>query len=70
LDKILIEYIEHRCSSAEIIKMGLDEKTVHRVIRLTNLAEHKRYQTPPILRVSPKAFGVGRRMPIVGKYLS
>jgi len=70
LDKILFEYIENRCSSAEIIKMGLDEKTVHRVIRLTNLAEHKRYQTPPILRVSPKAFGMGRRMPIVGKYLS
>jgi NAD+ synthase (glutamine-hydrolysing) len=40
------------------------------VIKLTNLAEHKRYQTPPILRVSPKAFGMGRRMPIVGKYLS
>jgi NAD+ synthase (glutamine-hydrolysing) len=70
LDKILAEYIEHRCSSAEIIKMGYDEQTVRRVIRLINLAEHKRYQTPPILRVSPKAFGMGRRMPIVGKYLS
>jgi len=70
LDRILFEYIENRCSSAEIIKMGFDEATVKRVIRLTNLAEHKRYQTPPILRVSPKAFGMGRRMPIVGKYLS
>jgi len=70
LDRILFEYIENRCSSAEIIKMGFDEATVRRVIRLTNLAEHKRYQTPPILRVSPKAFGMGRRMPIVGKYLS
>ncbi|MDR6940277.1 NAD+ synthase [Mucilaginibacter pocheonensis] len=70
LDKILAEYIENRCSSAEIIKMGYDEHTVRRVIRLINLAEHKRYQTPPILRVSPKAFGMGRRMPIVGKYLS
>ncbi len=70
LDKILFEYIEHRCSSAEIIQMGFDEKTVRRVIRLTNISEHKRYQTPPILRVSPKAFGMGRRMPIVGKYLS
>ncbi|HTH82676.1 MAG TPA: NAD+ synthase [Mucilaginibacter sp.] len=69
LDKILAEYIEHRCSAAEIIKMGYDEATVHRAIRLINLAEHKRYQTPPILRVSPKAFGMGRRMPIVGKYL-
>jgi NAD+ synthase (glutamine-hydrolysing) len=70
LDKILAEYIEGRSSSASIIKMGFDEKTVRRVIKLTNLAEHKRYQTPPILRVSSKAFGMGRRMPIVGKYLS
>ena len=70
LDKILAEYIEGRSSSATIVKMGFDEKIVRRVIKLTNLAEHKRYQTPPILRVSPKAFGMGRRMPIVGKYLS
>jgi NAD+ synthase (glutamine-hydrolysing) len=70
LDKVLAEYIEHRCSAAEIIKMGYDEVTVHRAIKLINLAEHKRYQTPPILRVSPKAFGMGRRMPIVGKYLA
>lgn len=70
LDKIIFEYVENRCSSGDIIKMGYDEATVRRVLRLVNLAEHKRYQTPPILRVSPKAFGMGRRMPIVGKYLS
>jgi NAD+ synthase (glutamine-hydrolysing) len=70
LDPILTQYIENRCSSSEITKMGYDEQTVRRVLRLVNLAEHKRYQTPPILRVSPKAFGMGRRMPIVGKYLS
>jgi len=70
LDAILMQYIENRCSSGEIIKMGFDEATVRKVLRLVNLAEHKRYQTPPILRVSPKAFGMGRRMPIVGKYLS
>ena len=70
LDAILVEYIEHRLSSAEIIQLGYDEATVRRVIKLVNTAEHKRYQTPPILRVSPKAFGMGRRMPIVGKYLS
>jgi NAD+ synthase (glutamine-hydrolysing) len=70
LDKILQVYVEDRRSSAEIIRMGYDEHTVRRVIRLVNLAEHKRYQTPPILRVSPKAFGMGRRMPIVGKYLT
>jgi NAD+ synthase (glutamine-hydrolysing) len=70
LDTILVEYIEHRKSSGEIIASGYDETTVRRVIKLVNTAEHKRYQTPPILRVSPKAFGMGRRMPIVGKYLS
>jgi NAD+ synthase (glutamine-hydrolysing) len=70
LDKIIAEYVEGRSSSATITNMGYDEKTVRRVIKLINLAEHKRYQTPPILRVSPKAFGMGRRMPIVGKYLS
>jgi len=70
LDPILMQYIENRCSSGEIVKMGYDDQTVRRVLRLVNLAEHKRYQTPPILRVSPKAFGMGRRMPIVGKYLS
>ncbi|QXV65376.1 NAD+ synthase [Mucilaginibacter sp. 21P] len=70
LDAILSQYVEHRCSSAEIIKQGFDEATVRKVLRLVNIAEHKRYQTPPILRVSPKAFGMGRRMPIVGKYLT
>ena len=70
LDKIIAEYVEGRCSSATIVKMGFDEKTVRKVIRLINISEHKRFQTPPILRVSPKAFGMGRRMPIVAKYLS
>ena len=70
LDTILMQYLENRLSSASIIKMGYEEQVVRRVIRLVNIAEHKRYQTPPILRVSPKAFGMGRRMPIVGKYLS
>lgn len=70
LDTILMEYLEHRKSSTEIINMGYEEHVVKRVIKLVNTAEHKRYQTPPILRVSPKAFGMGRRMPIVGQYLS
>jgi NAD+ synthase (glutamine-hydrolysing) len=70
LDKIIEQYVERRCSSAEIVKQGFEQQTVQRVIKLINTAEHKRYQTPPILRVSPKAFGMGRRMPIVGKYLS
>ena len=70
LDAILFQYIELRKSSAAIIAQGFDEALVRRVIKMVNNAEFKRYQTPPILRVSPKAFGMGRRMPIVGKYLS
>lgn len=70
LDAILYEYIVQRRSSSAIVKLGFDEDVVRKVLRLVNNAEHKRYQTPPILRVSPKAFGMGRRMPIVGKYLS
>jgi NAD+ synthase (glutamine-hydrolysing) len=69
LDKIIEQYVEYRNASAEIVKLGYDEQTVQRVIKLINISEHKRYQTPPILRVSPKAFGMGRRIPIVGKYL-
>jgi NAD+ synthase (glutamine-hydrolysing) len=70
LDKILFEYIELKKSSKDIIAQGHDETLVRRIIKMVNTAEFKRYQTPPILRVSPKAFGMGRRMPIVGKYLS
>ncbi|MVN20317.1 NAD+ synthase [Mucilaginibacter arboris] len=70
LDRILKEYIEFRKSSTSIIAAGFEEAVVRKVIRLVNISEHKRYQTPPILRVSAKAFGMGRRMPIVGKYLS
>jgi len=70
LDRILKEYIELRKSSTSIIASGFDEAVVRKVIRLVNISEHKRYQTPPVLRVSAKAFGMGRRMPIVGKYLS
>jgi NAD+ synthase (glutamine-hydrolysing) len=69
LDEILIEYIENRKGPAEIIAMGHSEELVNAILRLVNLNEYKRYQTPPILRVSKKAFGMGRRVPIVGKYL-
>jgi NAD+ synthase (glutamine-hydrolysing) len=69
LDTILYEYIEKRKSPGEIIAMGYDEKLVKRILKLVNTSEFKRHQTAPILRVSNKAFGMGRRMPIVGKYL-
>ena len=70
LDAILLQYIEKQQGPHEIIKMGFDEKTVRRALRLVNMNEFKRYQAAPVLRVSPKAFGMGRRIPIVGKYLS
>ncbi len=70
LDAVLYEYIENRRDPQDIIAMGHDEALVKRALRLVNRNEFKRYQTAPVLRVSPKAFGVGRRMPIVGKYLS
>ena len=70
LDPILYQYIEMRRDPQDIIAMGFDESTVKRVLKLVNTSEFKRHQTAPVLRVSPKAFGSGRRMPIVGKYLS
>lgn len=70
LDKVLYEYIEQRQGPKELIAMGFDEALVRRILRLVNINEFKRHQTAPVLRVSPKAFGSGRRMPIVGKYLS
>lgn len=70
LDRVLYQYIECRKGPAELLEMGMDKALVERTLKLVNISEYKRHQTPPILRVSSKAFGVGRRMPIVGKYLS
>lgn len=70
LDPILYQYIECRKGPKEIIAMGFDVALVNRILRLVNMNEYKRNQFCPIIRVSPKAFGIGRRVPIVGKYLS
>ena len=70
LDKILFQYIERRQGPAEIKAQGFDAHLVDRTLSLVNRNEYKRNQFCPIIRVSPKAFGVGRRVPIVGKYLS
>ena len=70
LDDILFEYIENTKGPDEIIEMGYNAKLVRRILRMVNINEFKRYQTAPVLRVSRKAFGMGRRLPIVGKYLS
>jgi NAD+ synthase (glutamine-hydrolysing) len=70
LDAILFQYIERRQGPKELAAMGFDPVLVTRILKLVNTNEYKRNQFCPIIRVSPKAFGVGRRMPIVGKYLS
>ena len=70
LDKVLYQYIERRQGPKEIKAMGYDAVLVDRILRLVNINEYKRNQFCPIIRISPKAFGVGRRVPIVGKYLS
>ncbi|MEY4886365.1 MAG: hypothetical protein RL151_1674 [Bacteroidota bacterium] len=69
LDKVLFQYIEKRRGPREIIAMGIDEALVRRVLNMVNANEYKRNQFCPIIRVSSKAFGVGRRVPIVGRYL-
>jgi NAD+ synthase (glutamine-hydrolysing) len=70
LDRVLYEYIELRNGPKEIVSKGFDVALVDRVLKLVNTNEYKRNQFCPIIRVSCKAFGIGRRVPIVGKYLS
>ena len=64
LDAILSAWVEQRLSYEEIVALGLPEAAVQRVIQLIELSEHKRRQSPPILRVTPRAYGVGRRVPL------
>ena len=70
LDKILYQYIEKRKGPNEIKTLGFDTDLVDRILKMVNTNEYKRNQFCPIIRISPKAFGVGRRVPIVGKYLN
>jgi NAD+ synthase (glutamine-hydrolysing) len=70
LDKILHAYIEERKGPEELVHLGFEKPLVDRVLKLVNTNEYKRFQTPPILRVTSKALGGGRRMPLVGKYFS
>jgi NAD+ synthase (glutamine-hydrolysing) len=69
LDTILYQYIELRQGPKEIIALGYDEALVNRILKMVNRNEYKRNQFCPIIRISFKSFGVGRRIPIVGKYL-
>jgi len=69
LDSILYQYIDLQKPPEKIEIEGSDKGIIQRVLRMINYNEYKRYQAPPILRISSKAFGVGRRMPLVAKYL-
>jgi NAD+ synthase (glutamine-hydrolysing) len=68
LDPVLLAYVEDDLTAAELIEAGHDEELVRRIVRLVDLAEYKRRQTPPGVRVTPKAFGRDRRMPITNRY--
>ena len=68
LDAILELYIEGRMSPAGIVKKGFEKQTVEKTIQMVNRNEYKRYQAPPILRVTSKAFGRGRIIPLVSKW--
>lgn len=68
LDEILFQFIEKQQSPDAQVYAKWDRSLVNRIVSLVNLSEYKRYQTPPTLRISPKAFGMGRRMPIAAKY--
>ncbi len=69
LDAILYRYIEQQKGPDKIIKEGFDEVLVYRILKMVNNNEWKRFQFAPVLRVTSKAFGRGRRMPLVAKYL-
>ena len=68
LDAILHRYVEEEKGVAEIISEGFDRETVVRVIRLIDRSEYKRRQAAPGLKVTSRAFGFGRRMPIAQNY--
>lgn len=68
LDQILYQYIECSKSAEEIIAQGFEKAVVERTIKMVNRNEFKRHQVAPILRVSPRAFGSERLIPIVAKF--
>ena len=69
LDPILELYVEHQLSGAEIIARGWDEKTVRWIVRRVDLNEYKRAQSVPGLKVTSRAFGLGRRMPVAQRFV-
>ena len=69
LDNILRRYIEDGFSVEQLIAEGYDEDICRKILKLVAINEHKRYQAPPVLKVSKKAFGRGRIIPLTAKYL-
>ena len=69
LDDILHAYIEEMKSPEEIVRAGFDETTVRKVVHMIWRSEYKRKQAPPVIKVTTKAFGVGRRMPIAQRWV-
>ena len=68
LDPILKAYVEEDRSFEEMLAMGFDRKTVERVMRLVDISEYKRRQAPPGVKITPRAFGRDRRLPITNRY--
>jgi NAD+ synthase (glutamine-hydrolysing) len=68
LDEILKGYVEEDKSPGELIEAGLPPEVVHRVIRMVDRNEYKRRQSPPGIKITPKAFGKDRRLPITNHY--
>jgi NAD+ synthase (glutamine-hydrolysing) len=68
LDPLLRAYVEEDMTASELVEAGFDEAVVSKVVRLVDLAEYKRRQTPPGIRITAKAFGRDRRMPITNGY--
>lgn len=70
LDPILKAYVEEDKGYEEIVSLGFDERTVKKVIRMVDSSEYKRRQAPPGIKITPRAFGKDRRMPITNRYES
>jgi NAD+ synthase (glutamine-hydrolysing) len=68
LDPILRAYVEEDRSAEEIVARGFDPETVQRVIRMVDRAEYKRRQAPPGIKITPRAFGRDRRLPITNRF--
>jgi NAD+ synthase (glutamine-hydrolysing) len=68
LDPLLEAYVEHDLTRADLVAAGFEEELVRRITRLVDVAEYKRRQNPPGPRITPKAFGKDRRIPITNHY--